>query len=120
MKQPMPYRPANSAAQPAPRRKRSLIGDIWVGAVVGDFAHEIGLAGVITQVVCSFTPGVGTLCAIRDVFADLRRRDWLGVALNVLAFIPVAGGVSKTIDVIRNGAHIGHAVYVTRHAGKQR
>lgn len=122
MKQPASYPPANAnaVAHPAPRRKRSLIGDIWVGAVVGDFAHEIGLAGVITQVICSFTPGVGTVCAVRDVFADLRKHDWLGVTLNAFALVPIAGGISKTLDVLRSGAHIGHAVYVTSHAGKQR
>ena len=40
--------------------------DIARGAVLGDFAPVLGLAGAATQVVLGYLPVVGTLGALRD------------------------------------------------------
>ena len=56
-----------------------------------------------------FIPAVGDICAVRDGIHDLLHRDTLGVALNVLALIPVFGGIPKTIEVIRSTRHIQQA-----------
>jgi hypothetical protein len=105
--------PATPAAVPAPtRRHRSVIGDIFRGAFLGDFATDLGIAGAIVQIIFGFTPGLGDICAIRDSIADLIRRDWLGLGLNILALIPIAGGFPKTIEVIRTLMHMGHIGHI--------
>jgi hypothetical protein len=100
---------------PAPRRV-GFWRDVYNGAVLGDFAREKRLGGALTQIIFGFTPGVGTICAARDCIADLRYRDALGFILNLLALIPVFGGVSKTLDVILG---LWHAHHVLRARGKQ-
>jgi hypothetical protein len=76
----------------------------------------MGLLGAITLAVLGFVPVVGTLGAVRDIFANWRARDGIGVLLNVLAVFPVIGGFPKTLEVIRGAHRIGRA-YV---AGRQR
>ena len=59
-----------------------LVRDIVRGAVPGDFAPALGLAGAATQVVLGYLPVVGTLGALRDPGATparptvLRRSAW--------------------------------------------
>lgn len=88
------------------RQRPGLIGDVLNGAVRGDFAPELGLAGALTQVVLGFVPVVGTMAALRDFFADWRHHDRLGTLLNALAVIPLAGGFAKTADVLHNLHHV--------------
>ncbi len=115
-----PYAPAHPAsahhapaAAHAPKRhKRSVFGDIMRGAFLGDFANDLGIAGAVIQIIFGFTPGVGDICAIRDSIADLLRRDWLGLGLNILALVPVAGGFPKTVEVIRTLTHLGHVGHI--------
>jgi hypothetical protein len=97
-----------------PKRKPGLLGDIYNGAVRGDFARELGLAGALTQMILGYTPGFGTLCASRDLIADLRQRDRLGAALNFLALFPVLGGFPKTAAVIQHVHLVGRALRKTR------
>ncbi len=101
-------------AQPPTERRPGLVRDIWNGAVRGDFARTMGVAGGVTQVIIGFLPLFGTLAAMRDIVADLKYHDRLGCAFNTLALIPFFGGVSKTMDVIRVVHHAGHVVHVTR------
>jgi hypothetical protein len=103
----------------APRR-RSLIGDVSAGLFLGDFASELGLAGAVTQISISFVPLIGSICALRDLVADLRRHDPFGAVLNFLALTPVLGGFSKTFEVIRSTAHVGHAVHISRQQAERR
>ena len=93
-----------------PRRRVSFWRDVYHGAVLGDFAREKRLGGALTQIVLSFTPGVGTICAARDCVADLRYRDGLGFCLNLFALVPVFGGLSKTLDVIISLWHARHVL----------
>lgn len=98
------------------RRRRSLIGDVWAGAMRGDFARDLGAAGALTQIVIGFLPVFGTLAALRDMLADLRYRDRAGCLFNALALVPVFGGFSKTMDVLRAVHHAGHVVHVAQRA----
>ena len=93
-----------------------LVRDIVRGAVLGDFAPALGLAGAVTQVVLGYLPVVGTLAALRDAAAAWRRRDRPGCALNLLAVVPVIGGVAKTVEVLRDARRLGRAVVVQRRA----
>jgi len=87
--------------------RRSSIGrDIIRGAFLGDYAPSLGLPGALTQVALSFVPVVGTLCALRDAQADRVRRDRPGVVLNLLAALPVFGGVAKTAEVLRHAQRL--------------
>ncbi len=88
--------------------------DIFRGALLGDWAHDLRVPGAVTQAIMGFIPAVGDLCAVRDGIHDLIHRDALGVALNVLALVPVFGGIPKTIEVIRSTRHI-HQAYVRSH-----
>jgi hypothetical protein len=101
-------------------RRRSFVGDISAGLFLGDFAHELGLPGAVTQIVISFVPLIGSICAVRDLTADLRHHDHVGAALNALALTPVLGGFSKTFEVIRNTAHLGHAVHSAHQQAQRR
>ncbi|HET9109347.1 MAG TPA: hypothetical protein VFN78_00850 [Ktedonobacterales bacterium] len=105
--------PASATITRRPPRRRSFIGDVSAGLFLGDFATDLGLPGAITQVAVSFVPLIGSTCAVRDLIADLRRHDHVGAALNALALTPVLGGFSKTFEVIRSTAHIGHAMHVS-------
>ena len=87
----------------APDRERtSVIGDVVRGALLGDFAHSLGPAGAITQIVIGFLPVAGTLAAVRDLLADLAIGDALGMLLNLIAMFPVLGGIAKTAEVLHH------------------
>ena len=103
-----------------PARRRSFVGDVSAGLFIGDFAHDLGLPGAVTQIAVSFVPLIGSICAVRDLTADLRRHDHIGAALNALALTPILGGFSKTFEVIRSTAHVGHAVHSARHQAQRR
>lgn len=104
-------------ASPGARRRYSLFGDLYSGAVRGDFAPELGLAGITAQVVCGFIPGIGTLCAFRDFVACQRSHDRLGMLLNGLSLVPFLGGIPKLAEVARSvrlyaeGIHAVHAIH---------
>jgi hypothetical protein len=114
--------PASAPIQewPAVRRRRpSLLGEVWNGAVRGDFARNVGLVGGLTQIGIGFLPIIGTLAAMRDIVADLKYRDHLGCLFNGLALIPIVGGFSKTMDVLHLMAHAGHAVHISQRRKQQ-
>jgi hypothetical protein len=112
---------ARALQQPAatPRRRIPLARDIWNGAVRGDYAPALGVPGAATQIALAFVPGIGTLCALRDALADWGKRDGAGVALNLLAVVPLLGGFPKTAAVLRTVQHVGRAVHVTRQRGRR-
>lgn len=116
--------PANLApAQPTlqtTRHRRSVLGDVTAGLLLGDFAQDLGLPGAATQIVISFVPLLGSTCAVRDLVADLRHRDHVGAFLNFLALTPILGGFSKTFEVIRSTAHVGHAMHVGHQRAERR
>lgn len=114
------YAPGGYAAAMALPERRSFLGDVAAGALFGDFAQDLRLPGAMTQIVLSFIPLVGTICALRDLVADMRHRDRIGIVLNFFALAPVVGGVSKTLEVLRALAHVGHAYRITRHQRDQR
>jgi hypothetical protein len=98
-------------------RRRGIIGfftDILRGALLGDFALDLGLAGAITQVALAYTPVVGDICSIRDMVGDIYHRDKFGFLLSMLALVPILGGIAKTIDVIHNTRRVGHALVRSR------
>ncbi len=98
-------------------RRRGIVGfftDILRGALLGDFALDLGIAGAITQVALAYTPVVGDICALRDMVGDVYHRDKFGFLLSVLTLIPVLGGIAKTIDVIHNTRRVGSALVRSR------
>jgi hypothetical protein len=103
-----------------PPRRRSFVGDVSAGLLLGDFARDLGLPGAVTQVAISFVPLIGSMCAVRDLTADLRHHDGLGAFLNVLALTPIFGGFSKTFEVMRSTAHVGHAVHSAHRQAERR
>lgn len=107
----------------APRQRRGgitgFIRDILRGALLGDFALDLGLAGAITQVALAYTPVVGDICAVRDMVGDFYHRDRLGFLLSLLTLIPVLGGIAKTIDVIHNTHRVGRALIRSRNRHAQ-
>jgi len=107
------YRPTPS---PAPARRPGFWRDVYNGAVFGDFVRVKRLPGAATQIALSFTPLVGTICAVRDCVAALRYRDVIGLVLNLFALIPVFGGIPKTIEVLHSLWHMGHVLHVSRQA----
>lgn len=97
----------------ADERRPSVILDVVRGAFLGDYAPALGLPGALTQVGLSFVPVVGTLCALRDARADQVRRDRPGVILNLLATLPLLGGVAKTAEVVRHAQRLKRGFDVT-------
>ena len=111
----MSYSPAPVQApmeQSAPAT--SFVFDIVRGALLGDWDHDLRVPGAVTQAIMGYVPVVGDLCAVRDGLHDLIHRDVIGVVLNVLALVPVFGGIPKTIEVIRSTRHI-HQAYRRSH-----
>ena len=96
------------------RNQPTLVDDIILGAIRGDFAQNLGGAGRLTQVVMGFMPGINTLCALRDLIADLRLHDVVGAALNGLAMIPLVGGFSKIAAVLRTTRRMSKALRAAR------
>lgn len=92
---------------------RSLPSDMLRGAFLGDFDTDLGVAGALTQAAVGFIPVVGTVAALRDVIACIGRRDPLGIVLNMLAAIPVFGGLAKTADAL-------HTLHRYRQASERR
>ncbi len=108
MQPPVQYAPP---AEPvAPPRRRSFFGDIYSGAVRGEFDENLGPAGYTTLVLLCFVPGVGSICAIRDLIACRRHHDNLGSFLNVLAIFPELGALPKLILAIRGVSHMPAAM----------
>ncbi len=94
--------------QPVVRRKpSSWLKDIFGGAVLGDFATEVHLPGAVTHAALGFVPVIGTVTALRDFVACWLDADGLGMVLNLLAVMPIFGGVPKTLDVL-HGVHRVH------------
>ncbi|HEV7128728.1 MAG TPA: hypothetical protein VGN32_14960 [Ktedonobacterales bacterium] len=91
--------------------------DLYNGIVLGDYAPRLGLAGALAQIVMGFLPGIGTLCALRDCFADWSYGDRFGFLLNILALVPFLGGFPKAAAVLRAMFHVGHVVHVRRRRG---
>jgi hypothetical protein len=81
--------------------QHNIMEDMFLGAIYGDFAPEMGGAGRLTQIILGFTPFFGTICAIRDFFANVRQHDTVGAILNAVAAIPVFGGFVKVAKVLR-------------------
>jgi hypothetical protein len=98
----------------------SFVFDILRGAVLGDWAHNLRIPGAVIQAIMGFIPVVGDICAIRDGIHDLVYRDVVGVTLNILALVPIFGGIPKTIEVIRSVRHVSHAYSRQRHQRHQR
>ena len=104
------------------QRRGGIVGfirDIFRGALLGDFALDLGIAGALTQVVLAYTPVVGDICAIRDMAGDVYHRDKLGFLLSAIALIPVLGGIAKTVDVIHNTHRVGAALVRSRNRHAQ-
>jgi hypothetical protein len=120
-------RPAtqSSIQQYAPalqQRRGGIAGffrDIFRGALLGDFALDLGLAGALTQVALAYTPIVGDICALRDMAGDIYHKDKLGFLLSAIALIPVLGGIAKTVDVIHNTHRVGQALVRSRNRHAQ-
>jgi hypothetical protein len=104
---------------PPTTQRYSFIGDIYAGAVRGDYADNLRAPGITVQLICGFLPGIGTLCALRDFFADRRRGDRLGMALNALGLVPFLGGFPKTAAVIHSIHHVGRAIHQTHRSTTQ-
>jgi hypothetical protein len=100
--------------QTQPNSQHTLLYDVYVGAVHGDFAPVMGGAGRLTQVILGFIPGIGNVCALRDLMADWRLHDHTGVLLNGLAIIPVIGGFSKMAAVLRATRRMSKALRAAR------
>lgn len=101
-----------------PNFHHTLMEDIYIGAVQGDFAPVMGGAGRLTQVVLGFVPFVGNVCAIRDLVADWGQHDHVGALLNGLAVVPVIGGVSKVAAVLRATRRMSKALRAARALNK--
>lgn len=97
-----------------------LLRDIFNGAVRGDFAAELGVAGALTQIILAYVPVIGTICAIRDYLADRQSGDSIGVWLNILAVVPFFGGFPKTAEVIEHAVHLGKMQHRLGHVGPRR
>jgi hypothetical protein len=111
--------PAVVASRPAPTRpKYSLVGDIYRGAVWGDFSPSIGIPGAVTQALLGYVPVVGTATALRDAVADWRGHDGVGLILNIFAAFPVLGGLAKTADVL-HVLHRLHRAYTGREKNQE-
>lgn len=116
-------RPAVQAYPPMYQPRRGgitgFLRDVLRGALLGDFALDLGLAGAVTQVVLAYTPFIGDICALRDMAGDLYHRDKFGFLLSVLALVPVLGGIAKTIDVVHNTHRVGQALVRSRNRRAQ-
>lgn len=95
---PLDQRLATAVAEP----RYSLLRDVFDGAVLGDAAPRLHLAGALTQILLGYMPVIGTLCAVRDFVVSHRRGHTVAAALNLLSVLPIFGGVPKTMAVITN------------------
>ena len=84
----------------------ALLRDVARGAILGEYAPNIGVPGTLAQAAIGFTPVAGTLAAARDVAASWQRRDWPGVALNGVAMLPAVGGFAKIVEAARAARRI--------------
>jgi len=96
-----------------------LVPDIMNAILLGDFCRTLGPAGAVTQVIMNFIPGVGTLTAMRDLVADVRKPEPLGIVLNGLSVIPVLGGFTKTAEVMSHVSFAGES-FVCLHGLQER
>jgi hypothetical protein len=111
-------KPTQEYVLETPRRRHlflAFIYDVLAGAMYGDFARNLHIPGVVTQVTLGFIPGLGTLCAIRDLIACIHYRDRFGSILNIFALIPVFGGFAKIFDAIHDLTRLHHAIQRSRH-----
>jgi hypothetical protein len=98
----------------ATNRQLTVFDDIIEGTIHGDFATEMGGAGRLAQLVCGFIPGISTVCAVRDAIADYQQKDKVGTVLNLMAMLPLIGGVSKIAAVVRAARRMGRAARAAR------
>ncbi len=96
----------------------AFLPDILRGAFLGDFAQVLGLPGATVQVGLNFVPVLGTLCALRDALANWRARDRTGVLLNLLAVVPVIGGIAKAAEVWRHVKRL-HSGYIVSYRNRR-
>jgi len=105
--------PITAGAASPPQPARTMMLDLYRGAVWGDFDQDLGVAGAAVQSTIGFIPVAGTLAALRDLFACIGQRDPLGVVLNLLAIFPVLGGFAKIADAV-------HTLHRYQRASKRR
>ncbi len=103
------------AIVPTGQARPSILRDVARGAFLGDFADELGLPGAATQVGLSFVPVLGALCDLRDAAASRRRGDTPGIALNLLALLPLVGGIAKGVGVWRHAKRLQRGLVVSYH-----
>lgn len=94
--------------------------DALTGAVLGDFAPQLGLAGAAAQIGLTMVPGIGDVCIMRDIVADMRAHDNVDIALNVIALTPFIGGAAKTAEVLRNARRAGQMLHLIGRPGMLR
>lgn len=93
--------PTGTKKKPNPLLR--VLRDVFYGAVFGDYSPPgLGMAAVFTRIVLGYFPVVGTLCAMRDYFANREHGDRLGAVLCLLAIFPVLGGFPLTAEIVRN------------------
>jgi hypothetical protein len=93
--------------------------DVLKGAFLGDFADRLGLPGAATQVALTMIPGVGDVCIMRDIIADMGNRDTVDIALNIVALTPFLGGIAKTAEVVRNARRVGQTLHFIPQSGNE-
>lgn len=109
--------PTQGYALETPRRRHLFLAffyDILAGAIYGDFARSLHVPGVVTQVILGFVPVLGTLCALRDLIANVHYRDRFGTIVNLFALIPFFGGFAKVFDAIHDLRRLHHAIQRSR------
>jgi hypothetical protein len=89
-----------------------VVQDVLKGAFLGDFANRLGLPGAATQVTLSMVPVIGDFAIMRDIVADMGRRDDVDIALNIIALTPFLGGIAKTAEVVRNARRVGQTLHI--------
>ncbi len=110
--------PATATAAPEIPH-HSFFPDIASGMFLGDYSKTLGPAGAVTQVIVSFLPGIGTVASLRDLSADLRKPELLGIILNSLSVVPVLGGFTKTAEVLSKVSFAGES-FVCVHGIRER
>ena len=95
--------PYGLCADDSPVNERGFFGNLWTGALYGDYAQDTGWGGMVGEVGVGFIPIAGQIAGVRDTTANIPKvwnapgdyRNWASLSGAVISVFPAGKAIAK-------------------------